>query len=440
MPLFTPTGIQKLDNFQRQIEIIRDTPPPEEVKGQNSPSSKYSKQMASNAIEIINALKTNNNAAISDFNSLKKLMGNLNELIGHIDNKNFTGIPAVFNEESAKLAETFIQFLESLDFKKDFGTGISALIGLKRLGSKTTPEQAVQQHIVETKAKLKFYQKIVEAGSTNTKSGLLRHSVYQAIGDLKSQKQDDQPDMLSRLRSGKFKDEAAFKKEYEEKMGKLIEQIKTYPYAIIHADYPQYVNTEIPYSFDFRDIETTPIGYDLSLMLRNYEIRFNELLKGKSWSPVDTVQKELDKIFTAGAVKQRKDDIMCLYEEFRTQQMKYQSGDHLGMFKKVDPEKARLMQDVYKTMKETVEKDMQKPDRFNLSLLDVFKKLHTCANQNVEISKDKSIGECGRILRGFEFRVLDKMLDGTWGHDEKFYLKMHPKPAAPATAPKPTGP
>lgn len=425
MPLFTDAGIQKLNKFQRDIEVILDTTWPE-AKDQNSPSSDYSKQIARNAIEIISALKANNNATISDFKSLKKLMGNLEALIGHIDDQNFTGIPAVFNQESAKLAEAFITFLKSLNYKEDLGAGISALIGLKGLGSTTKPDQALQQHIVEVEAKLRFYQKMASAESLNKQSAELIESIYNCLGDADKKTGT----LLFRLKNNEFKDEATFKKEYEDNMRRFMEEMKNFPYTVVRTDYRRYVNAAAPYLLDPADLMPNGIGYKLAEMFRSYEEQANKLLAEKKWSGVDTVQKELDAIFTVDAVKARKKAILDLYNEFHTQKMKYQKGGHLGMFQSVDPRKVQLMEDVYTAMKTGIEKQI--PDYANVSLLEVFKILNQCANQNVDISKSKAIGECGRILRDFEFRVLDMMLDGTWGHDEKFYLKMHPKPPVPA--------
>jgi hypothetical protein len=209
--------------------------------------------------------------------------------------------------------------------------------------------------------------------------------------------------------------------EYEKKMRELLTKIQELPYVLVSVDYKTYLNRQNPFVFNPGEISTTPLGSRSAGMLISLEKEVNDMLKAKSCpQQMNVVSQELGAIFTDEVVARRKNEINDLYGEFNTRREVHKKG---GFLKTPDPKKVQLLQNVHNVM--TAES--KKPDHANQSLMDVFKKIHESADANVTVSKGKSLGQTALMLREFEFRVLEMMLDGQWGNDEKLMFKLHPE-------------
>ncbi len=418
MPLFTKAGLVKLEQLHKDVVAILESKEVKETKEERSPSSPYSKKIAKNALEIIARLKEGNDSSITKLRDIEPL-------IGYIDDQSFTGVPVVFNDESAKLAEAFIKFLKSLDIKNDFGITINFLIQAKGLVSKASPKEAIEQHIRETEAQLDIYKKIGLAKSAHEEVFKLQDEIanYFVMATAENT-------VLYKFKNNGFANYESFLQEYEEKMHDFLKQAIKLPYVALVTCFDDFINAAEPYCFNPGVFSTSSPGSTLLKKLSSCEEYVNLLLSEKNWPKVNYLPAQLAKIFTPEKVAARKTEILKLYEEFEANSKAYKTGEHLRFYQSVDSMKKELMDIVTENI-QSVRGLLAKriPDILNRTLLDVFKLIYKVASLNVEVSqkKDIGIGKCGQILRIFQLRLLELLLKGEWGNDEVQMLTYHPE-------------
>jgi len=408
VPFFTAVGLKKLDDFRQKIQNIYD-----EKKYENkNDSSSYSKEMAKNALEIIDFLKKHNDDSITSLSKLKNLVQGIASRIGQIDNMSYTGVPVIFNTESLLLARAYQDFLKMLDFNKDVGSSFRLALSFKQMVSTETSQDLLTHYGREIESRIMLYEVCVNSNKCYTQ----QRPILNAI--IKDMDYRDKPFI---------QDEAIFRKDYEAKVISFFQQMRAILYINTALFQSEYINQSVPYEIKGENIYTMMsfAGKQLYLQLALCEEETNKILP-KEWKPLTAVYDYARQLFTEDKVSQRKLTIKTLYDQMETDIQAILSPKRFR-FSSMDPYKKQLLGEILSEIK--IKKENKQIDGLSIQLIEVYTLIRAKGNEHLIFcyDKHKSPGKTGSFLRTYELILLSLAIRREWGDDETVYEKLQEK-------------
>lgn len=394
MPFLTDTGVIKLKKLESDIKAIQ-----EKKYEDKQHSSEYSKSMALNALQIIDYILKNNNNSVRSIDEVKKLVSHIENHISIIDNKKFTAVPAVFNEESKALATAFCKFLKELNLSLDAKPEINFVLQMKQLFSKAPASAILDQHIREVESAIRLYNLIATAKQDSQDV----NTVLERIADLKAKKEAD---TIS---------------EYEKIVMVLLQDImKLRSVSLQPGGIEAYVNQTMPYEVDLSDLVAVSLVSKLFIALLELEESFNKRLPQGS----PNVSFALDYIltvYTKDRVEHHKQNVLKQLNNAELEIKSYLPGAHLRVFQSIPPEKKKLMQGILTQIQ--IAKENTFDDGVSRSAFTLYKDLARASAENLAFSQRKGIspGECGRILSKYQPIMLELAMERHVGSDEQYF-------------------